>query len=77
MWDVGAMVVGDLGTLLGGWTGGSVGGGDAGGGVLGGVSILVSIASSASTTWSRPVPTRARPWAAASSTIAWVCSRSC
>ena len=73
MWDVGAMVVGDLGTLLGGWTGGSVGGGDAGGGVLGGV----SIASSASTTWSRPVPTRARPWAAASSTIAWVCSRSC
>ena len=73
MWDVGAMVVGDLGTLLGGWTGGSVGGGDAGGGVLGGV----SIAPSASTTWSRPVPTRARPWAAASSTIAWVCSRSC
>ena len=72
MWDVGAMVVGDLGTL-GGLTGGSVGGGDAGGGVLGGV----SIASSASTTWSRPVPTRARPWAAASSTIAWVCSRSC
>ena len=66
MWDVGAMVVGDLVTLLGGWTGGSVGGGDAGGGVLGGV----SIASSASTTWSRPVPTRARPWAAASSTIA-------
>ena len=72
MWDVGAMVVGDLGTL-GGWTGGSVGGGDAGGGVLGGV----SIASSASTTWSRLVPTRARPWAAASATIAWVCSRSC
>ena len=72
MWDVGVMVVGDLGTL-GGLTGGSVGGGDAGGGVLGGV----SIASSASTTWSRPVPTRARPWAAASSTIAWVCSRSC
>ena len=66
------MVVGDLGTL-GGLTGGSVGGGDAGSGVLGGV----SIASSASTTWSRLVPTRARPWAAASATIAWVCSRSC
>ena len=72
MWDVGVMVVGGLGTLDG-LTGGSVGGGDAGGGVLGGV----SIASSASTTWSRLVPTRAWPWAAASSTIAWVCSRSC